>query len=117
MRPAAAVFCLALAPLVAAQNVTYERLVHALDEQQNWLTYWGDYSAVRHRDLRQINTENVKNLRVEWIFQTGLRGGAFETVPLVLDGIMYLPGGEGSAYAIDARTGRQLWEYHFQLMR
>jgi len=45
--------------LLQAQNVTYDRLVHALSEQQNWLTYWGDYSAVRHRDLKQINISNV----------------------------------------------------------
>jgi alcohol dehydrogenase (cytochrome c) len=110
MRPAAAVFCLALAPLVAAQNVTYERLVHALDEQQNWLTYWGDYSAVRHRDLKQISTANVKDLRLDWIFQTG-QAGSFETVPLVVDGVMYLTAANGYAYALDARSGRQLWMY------
>src|SRR5207244_4109320 len=98
MRPAAAVFCLALAPLVAAQNVTYERLVHALDEQQNWLTYWGDYSAVRHRDLKQISTTNVKELRLDWIFQTG-QAGSFETVPLVVDRVMYLTASNGDAAA------------------
>ena len=45
-------FCmLACAALLPAQ-VTYDRIVNALKEQQNWLTYWGDYSAVRHRDLK-----------------------------------------------------------------
>src|SRR5262249_59932242 len=79
-------------------QVTYDRLVNALREPQNWLTYWGDYSAVRHRDLKQINTANVKDLRVEWIFQTG-QTGAFEVVPLVGDGILYLTGGNGPAFA------------------
>jgi alcohol dehydrogenase (cytochrome c) len=110
MKRARALFSLALAPFLAAQEVTSERLVNALKEQQNWLTYWGDYSAVRHRDLNQINTGNVKNLRVDWIFQTG-QPGSFETVPLVVDGVMYLTGGNGYAYALDARSGRQLWMY------
>lgn len=92
------------------QNVTYDRLVHALSEQQNWLTYWGDYSAVRHRDLNQINASNVKDLRVDWMYQTG-QAGSFETVPLVVDGVMYLTGPNGYAYALDARSGRQLWLY------
>src|ERR1700683_2286260 len=106
----AALCWLAFASLAPAQNVTFDRLVHALSEQQNWLTYWGDYSAIRHRDLKQINTDNVKNLRVDWIYQTS-QPGSFEAVPLVVDGVMYLTGGNGYAYALDARSGRQLWQY------
>ena len=92
-------------------QVTYDRLVNALKEPQNWLTYWGDYTAVRHRDLKQINTANVKDLRVGVDFPDRGRAGAFETVPLVVDGIMYFTGGDGTAFALDARSGRQLWQY------
>ncbi len=101
---------LVLAASAAAQPVGYERIVKALGEQQNWLTYWGDYGAVRHRDLKQINTGNVRDLRVEWMYQTG-QTGAFETVPLVVDGIMYGTAGNGVAFALDARSGRQIWQY------
>ena len=79
----------------SAQNlVTSERLVNALKEPENWLTYWGDYSGIRHRELKQINTSNVKDLRLEWMFQTGV-AGAFQAVPLVVNGVMYFSGGEG----------------------
>ncbi|HUS06209.1 MAG TPA: PQQ-dependent dehydrogenase, methanol/ethanol family [Bryobacteraceae bacterium] len=98
----------------ASGPVTAARLTNALKEPQNWLTYWGDYSAIRHRDIKQINTANVKDLRLDWIFQTGQRG-AFETVPLVVNGVMYLTGGEGLAYALDAKSGRQLWEYKYSM--
>ena len=47
----------------AAQQLTYERIRNAASEPGSWLTYHGDYKALRHRDLNQINTENVKNLR------------------------------------------------------
>src|SRR5438045_393024 len=100
---------LALAGSLSAQ-VSYERLVNANKEPQNWLTYWGDYSAVRYRELNQIHTGNVKDLRADWMFQTGV-AGAFETMPLVVDGIMYFTAAGGNAYAIDARSGRQLWHY------
>src|SRR5436190_10455079 len=106
MRRSWAFFLVSLA--LGAQDVTYDRLVNALKEQHNWLTYWGDYSAIRHRDLNQINTSNVKDLRLEWMFQTGV-AGAFQAVLLVVDGVMYFTGGEGTAFAIDAKTGPQLW--------
>ena len=61
---------LLLAASALPAQVTYERIVNALKEPQNWLTYWGDYTAVRHRDLKQINLANAKDLRVEWMFQS-----------------------------------------------
>jgi alcohol dehydrogenase (cytochrome c) len=98
------------ASVLLAQPVPYERILNAAREPQNWLTYWGDYGAARYRTLDQIGAGNVKDLRVEWMFQTGVPG-AFQTVPLVVDGIMYFTTGDGSAYALDAQSGRQLWRY------
>ena len=97
-------------------QVTSERLLKALDEPSNWLHYRGDYSGQNHRPLNQITTENVKRLKVQWVFQTG-DGGAvrFETVPLVLDEIMYLTAAHNNGYALDARTGRVLWRYQRQI--
>ncbi|HYO84175.1 MAG TPA: PQQ-dependent dehydrogenase, methanol/ethanol family, partial [Bryobacteraceae bacterium] len=98
----------------ASAQLTYERLVNAAKEPQSWLTYWGDYSGVRHRELDQINVSNVANMRVEWIYQTGIRG-AFETVPLVVDGVMYITAGDGLAMALDPKSGRELWRYKYSL--
>lgn len=110
-----AIVAVLLAGSLFAQNpVTSDRLVNALKEQENWLTYWGDYSGIRHRELNQINTSNVKDLRLDWMFQTGV-AGAFQAVPLVVNGVMYFTGGEGTAFAIDAKTGRQLWRYKYPL--
>ncbi len=104
--------CLLASALTA--QVTFERIVNAAREPQNWLTYWGDYGAIRHRALNQISTANVADLRLEWVFQTG-QTGAFETVPLVVDGVMYLTGPEATAFAVDARSGRQLWAYKYAM--
>src|SRR3954471_15771985 len=105
-------FVLLLAPVGA--QVTYDRLVNAKSEPQNWLTYWGDYSAIRYRELKQIDTTNVHNLRLEWIFQTG-EPGRFQTVPLVDDGVMYLTAPGGHGFAIDAHSGRELWHYKYPM--
>lgn len=110
---------LLLAAAAAAQDSSYpvhvpaERIVKAAEEPQNWLTYFGDYQGIRHRALDQINTANVKNLRVGWIYQIPTTG-RFETVPLVVDGVMFFTAQNGHAFALDARQGRQLWHYQYK---
>ena len=48
-------------------QVTYERLLHADKEPQNWLTYSGGYASNRYSLLTQINRDNVKNLQMKWV--------------------------------------------------
>ncbi|PWT91823.1 MAG: PQQ-dependent dehydrogenase, methanol/ethanol family [Proteobacteria bacterium] len=98
-----------LAPRMAAQ-VTPERLLESAREPQNWLTYSGDYAGRRHSTLKQINTENAASLAPQWAYQT-MAGGKLETTPLVVDGILYATGQDNRAFALDARTGRPLWQY------
>jgi len=105
------------APAVA-ESVTYERLLEARSEPQNWLTYYGAYDGQRFSPLDQINTENVGRLGTAWVFQFGsygLHAGAstyaFEAAPIVVDGVMFLSGWDGWVWAIDAKTGQQLWQY------
>ena len=96
-----------------SQPVTYERLLKADQEPGNWLMYSGTYNGWRFSRLNQINAQNVKNLRVKWLFQ-GRHIEKFETTPLVVDGIMYLTRPENAIYALDAATGRQLWMYQYR---
>jgi alcohol dehydrogenase (cytochrome c) len=112
-----------LSPLVGkappvAKGVTYERILNARSEPQNWLTYYGAYDGQRYSPLDQINTENVRRLRPAWVFQcgsVGLHAGkstySFEASPIVVDGIMFVSGWDGWLWALDARTGNELWRY------
>ena len=111
-----AILLLAFFGLYRAQaaDVTFDRLVHAQQDPAEWLMYWGDYHANRFRDLSQINDQNVAQLRLEWLFQTG-GSGAFETVPLVVDGVMYFTTPDTGIDAIDARSGRLLWRYQYTI--
>jgi alcohol dehydrogenase (cytochrome c) len=90
--------------------VTYDRLLNADKEPGNWLTYSHTYNGWRYSGLDQINTQNVKDLHVKWLFQ-GRHQEKFETSPLVVDGIMYLTRPENDVFALDAETGRVMWTY------
>ena len=70
-------------------QITSDRLVRAADEPQNWLTYSGTYSGQRYSTLAQIDRTNVKSLELRWLLQNQV-AGPWESVPLVVDGIMYL---------------------------
>ena len=94
--------------------MTFERLLRADQEPQNWLTYSGTLSGQRYSLLTQITPENVKNLELQWVFQT--RGPAeptekFEATPLVVDGVMYTVQAPNDVVALDAATGRMFWLY------
>src|SRR5467141_4249554 len=97
------------APAGRAQ-VTPQRLLDSAKEPQNWLMYSGDYAGRRFSALEQINTSNAAMLVPKWAYQT-MAGGKFETTPLVVDGILYGTGQDDRAFALDARSGRPIWQY------
>src|SRR6516164_4506704 len=96
----------------ALAQVTFERILNSSKEPQNWLTYSGDYEGRRFSALDQINTGNVKNLAPRWVYQTGALG-KFEATPLVVDGMLYGTAQDNRAFALDARTGRPIWQYQY----
>ena len=79
-------------------GVTYERILNAAGDAENWLTYSGRYSGWCYRTLDRINTGNVTRLRLEWAFQTADLG-QFETTPVVVDGVLYGTGQNNRACA------------------
>ncbi len=105
----AAMVLLFLALSTRAQ-VTPQRLLDSAKEPQNWLMYSGDYAGRRYSTLDQINTANAHELIPKWAYQT-MAGGKFETTPLVVDGVLYGTGQDDRAYALDARSGRPIWQY------
>jgi alcohol dehydrogenase (cytochrome c) len=105
-------FAVSLIASVLHAQVPFERLLRAVDEPQNWLTYSGSYFSQRYSQLRQITPGNVKNLETQWVFQAESLE-KFEATPLVVDGIMYLTQAPSDAVALDARTGRVFWVYRY----
>jgi PQQ-dependent dehydrogenase (methanol/ethanol family) len=75
-----------------------------------WPTYHGRLSGNRHSPLDQINTTNVAQLAPKWIFQVPGGRGALQVTPVVVEGLMYVTA-VNAVWAIDARTGREVWQY------
>ena len=78
---------------------------------KNWVAIGGGPGSLHYSKLKQINRENVKNLKVAWTFDTGDAGTRtdFESTPLEVDGILYLINRRTFLFALDAATGKQLW--------
>ncbi|HEV2957932.1 MAG TPA: PQQ-binding-like beta-propeller repeat protein, partial [Xanthobacteraceae bacterium] len=96
------------------QTVTQDLLNRAGDDGNNFLLTNGDYNQLRFYPNRQINRNNVHHLRPAWIFQTEVRE-SMETSPIVINGIMYVTTSFSHVYALDARTGQELWHYKHKL--
>ncbi len=94
--------------------VTQDLLTRAETDGNNFLMTNGNYAQTRFYPNRQIDVSNVSHLRPAWIFQTDVKE-SMETSPIVVNGIMYVTTSFDHVFAIDARTGEQLWEYQQKL--
>lgn len=92
-------------------QVTFDRLLHADQEPQNWLTYGGTYASDRYSLLTQIDQNNVKNLQLKWVWRpTGTPADEkMENTPIVVNGVLYATS-LTEVVALDAVTGRQYWK-------
>src|SRR6056297_1256865 len=82
----------------------------------DWIAVGGDRGAARYSTLDQINTDNVKDLRVAWTFRTGEldadgNGRTIECTPVVVDGIAYVTTANRRVVALDGATGRVVWDF------
>ena len=105
---------LAMSVVRAQQPVTFDRILRANDEPQNWLTYSGSLAGQRYTRLTQITPANVRRLELRWVFQTRTPAEPaekFEATPLVVDGVMYTVMAPNHVVALDAATGRMFWMY------
>jgi alcohol dehydrogenase (cytochrome c) len=98
----------------AFSPVTWERLVNAESEPENWMMYSGTLDSQRYSRLNQINTGNVTELEMKWSYQIPVIDRA-ETVPTVVDGVMFITEAPSNLTAVDARTGRVYWRYDHEL--
>jgi glucose dehydrogenase len=113
LRPfARSLFLVALLAAPAGAQVSSARLLGAAEEPQNWLTYSGTYLSQRYSQLGQVTTSNVIDLEMKWVFQAQSLQ-SFSTTPLVVDGVMYLTQAPNDVVALDAKSGRIFWTYHY----
>jgi alcohol dehydrogenase (cytochrome c) len=112
---AAATAILPAQEVVPPPLVTLQELADGLGpDGSRWLNFGGNYSNQRHSPLTQITPANVSRLVPQWTFQTATLGN-FETTSLMRDNVLYVTGPQNVAWAVDARTGRQIWRYRREL--
>jgi quinohemoprotein ethanol dehydrogenase len=100
-------------PAAAAKPVAQvddARLANAAAEPQNWLAHGGTQLGQRFSGLEQITPANVAQLKPAWSLDFDTYRGQ-EATPVVVDGVIYVTTAWSKVYAVDAKTGKALWQY------
>jgi quinohemoprotein ethanol dehydrogenase len=96
-----------------------QRLLNADGDPGNWMSLGRNFMQQHHSTLKQINTENVKDLGFAWDYETNSNRGrvyrGLEATPIVVDGVLYTSGAWSQVYALDAKTGKEIWRYDPQV--
>jgi quinoprotein glucose dehydrogenase len=88
-------------------------------EEAGWPTYGNDPGGTRYSPAKQINRDNVTQLKVAWTFRTGAlphdddldHKAAFEATPILIDGKLFLSSPYNHVIALNPATGEKLWEF------
>jgi alcohol dehydrogenase (cytochrome c) len=102
-----------LAAVSVRAQVTFDRILHADREPQNWLTYSGSTFNQRYSLLTSITPANVKNLELQWIWQAKSLE-KFEATAIVVNGVLYTVQAPNEVVALDAATGRTFWSFPYE---
>ena len=88
---------------------------------QEWRSYGGDSGGTRFSPLRQINRQNVNAMTRSWTYHSGEvdrqneadrhQIAPFETTPVVVDGMLYFSTPSNRVIALDAETGKEVWQF------
>ena len=89
-------------------GIPYADIAHP--KPGTWPGYDGSQSGNRFSPLNQIDTTNVERLAPKWMFTIAGAPQSLQTTPVVVDGVMYVTS-VNEAYALDARSGREIWHY------
>src|SRR5678816_3704676 len=105
---------------IALQNQTQTRRVND-DALKNapkgteWLSYGMGWSEQRYTTMTQITPQNVGKLALDWSIEIGPGGDAQKTNPLYSNGILYGVTNWSVAFAVDAKTHKEIWRYDPQV--
>jgi alcohol dehydrogenase (cytochrome c) len=105
-------------PAGANVNISDSMMLNAGSDENDWLLHGRTYDNQRYSPLKQITADNVRSLTPVALVQTGMTA-SFETTPIVASGVMYLTtpvvDHKMKIMAVNAVTGRRLWEVTYNL--
>jgi len=99
-----------MAATAAITPVSQQQLSSAAKDSSNFLATNGNYEQTRFYPNDQINRNNVAHLHPAWIFTTEVKE-SMETSPIIVNGVMYATTSFSHVYALDAKTGQQIWHF------
>src|SRR4051812_21251217 len=94
-----------------AADVTWDRLLNADKDANNWLMYHQSFKGWHYSGLDQINADNVKNMHVAWSHTPSASKRGVQSFPIVADGVLYYTSSTGQVWALDGSNGSVLWRY------
>lgn len=97
-------------PAPGAGNVTDARVLAEAPGGRNWLVLGGNFGSQHYSPLRHIDAGNVRRLGLAWVLGIDSPMG-LATEPIVVDGILYATASLDRIYAVDAASGRLLWQF------
>ncbi len=106
-----AVAFLGFASQAMAADVTWDRLLNAQNDDANWMMYHKDFTGHHHSGLKQINTRNVKNLKLAWQHNPAATKRGIQGFPLAVDGMVYYTTTSGTIWALNGATGQPVWHH------
>lgn len=77
----------------------------------DWPRVGNDPGCMRYSELKQIDRDNVSQLKPAWTYHTGESRKTIECTPIVIDGVMYCTTAFLRVVALDAATGKKLWQF------
>ena len=105
----------AAAPVKPAAQVDAARLTNAAPDGANWMSTGRTYDEQRHSPLTKINADNAAQLGLAWHHDLDAVNRGQQATPIVVDGVMYVTTAWSKVFALDAKTGQQLWAFDPQV--
>lgn len=83
------------------------------NDLREWRHYLGDPGRTHFSALDQINQDNVEQLEVAWVYQSGDEDpeSYIQCSPIVVDNVLYATSPQLKVFAVDAATGKELWKF------
>lgn len=80
--------------------------------EADWAYPGGTAGQTKYSSLNQIDTSNVADLEVAWVFNSGVKSGNVQMNPLIVDGTVYITTPLQEVIAVDGVTGEQVWRFN-----
>jgi len=99
----------ALALGAAAANAANQSPLSPEFDARNWASIGRTAGETHYSPLTEINRETVGRLKLAWTLDLDV--GSAQSTPLAVDGVIYVAAGYSMVFAVDALTGKTLWQY------